>query len=250
MRQVLQCHSDNVASPREPCMGVPDAPFALETPRPQPLVREGEALTAVVVFLVVYPNRASILEDRAVPRHAVRSARDDLRQVERSIGVMTDAEQEHLPVQIAHPPDRAFGNVGRKRQWVGGDPGSLRSGRREGVDVIASPHTGRSPERFRDDAEARRHGSGEWIEGLVILPRPGRHHQGSVGTECVTERLNQAERPSLDRSGSPEGRVHQQDTAFLDSERAELISDLGPAQLHHSRLHFPRNSPIGDSDSM
>ena len=250
VRQMLQRHSDDVASAREPCMGVPDAPFGLEAPHPQPLVREGEARTAVVVFLVIDPDRPSVLEDRAVRRHAVWNARDELRQVERSIGVMTDTEQEHLPAQIAHPPDRASGNVGRKRKWVGGDPGSLRSGRRESVGVIASPHTGQSPESIRDDAEVRRRGSGERVEGLVVLPRPGRHHQRAAGTEGGTERFDQAERSSLDRSRSSEGRVRQQDTAFLDSERAELIGDLGPAQLHHARLHFPRNSPIGASDSM
>jgi hypothetical protein len=44
--------------------------------------------------------------------------------------------------------------------------------------------------------------------------------------------------------------VYQQNPAFLDAERAELTGYLGDADLRHSRLHFPRNSPIGGSDSM
>jgi hypothetical protein len=92
----------------------------------------------MVVLLVVDPDRATVLEDRAVPRHAVRNGGEELRQMERRVGLMTDAEKEHLPVQIVHPPDRTVRDVGWKRERVGGDPGSFRSGRREGVEVIAS----------------------------------------------------------------------------------------------------------------
>jgi hypothetical protein len=250
VRQVLHGHSDDIASAREPCMGVPDAPFGLEAPRPQPLVREGEALAAVVVLPIVDPDPASFLEDRATRRHAVRYARDELRQVERRIGVMADTEQEHQPVQIVHPPDGAFGDVGRKRKRIGDDPGGLGTGRREGLRVIASQHAGQSPERIRHDTEARRHGSGAWVKRLVVLAGPGRHHQRAVGTESGTKPLDQAQRSSLDRPGGPERRVHQENPGFLDAEHTELTDHLGPARLSHSLIHFPRNSPIGASDSM
>jgi hypothetical protein len=204
----------------------------------------------MVVLLVVDPNRPSVLEDRTVRRHPVWNAREQLRQVERRIGVMSDPEEEHLPVQIVHPPDRAFGDVGRKREWVRGDSGGSRSGRREGVAVVASQHTRQSPERVRYDSETRRRWSGEWVERFVVISGPGRHHHGAIGTQGTTESLDQAEGSTLDRPCCPEGRVYQQDTAFLHSESAELIGYLGPAQLPHSPLHFPRNSPIGASDSM
>ena len=249
-RQVLQRDFDNIPSACEPCMSVPYAPLGLESPGPQPLVREAEALATMVVLPVVDPNRASVLEHCAVRRHAIWNAREQLRQVERGVGGMTDPEKEHLPVQIVHSTDRALGDVGRKWKRAGGDPGSLRSGRREGVEVIASQHAGQPPERIRDDSEARRRWGGEGGERIVVVSRPGRHHQGAVGTEGVTERLDQSDRPSLDRSYSPERRVCQQDTAFPDSELAELNGNLGAAHLRHSRLHFPRNSPIGASDSM
>jgi hypothetical protein len=138
VRQVFQRNSDDVPRAREPCISVPYGPFGLEAQRPQPLVREGEALTTMVVLLVVDPNRPTVLEDRAVPRHAVRNRCKELRQVERRVGIMTDAEKQHLPVRIVHPTDRALRDVGREREWISGDPDSLRSGRREGVEVIAS----------------------------------------------------------------------------------------------------------------
>ncbi len=247
---MLQRHSHDIASAGEPCVSVPDTPFGLEASHPQPLVREGEPLTAVVVFSVIDSNRPAVLEDGAVGRHTVWNVRDELSQMERGVGVMTDTEQEHLPVQIAHAPDRALGDMRRKREWVGRDPRGVRSRRREGLGMIATPHPGQPPERIRDDAEIRRHGSGERVEGLVRISRPGRHHQSAGGTESAPEGLDQPERPSFDRPDGPEGGVHQKYSALLDSERAQLIGDLGPPQLYHHRLHFPRNSPIGSSDSI
>ena len=54
------------------------------------------------------------------------------------------------------------------------------------------------------------------------------HDQCAVGSEGGTKRLDQAERPSLDRSCGSEGRVHEQDPIPLDSKRAELVGYVGP----------------------
>jgi hypothetical protein len=96
-------------------MSVADAPFGLEAPFPQPRVREGEALAAVVVLAVVDPDRAPPSEDGAVLRHAVRHAREQLHQVERGVGIMTHPEEEHVPVQFVHSTDGTLGAVGRER---------------------------------------------------------------------------------------------------------------------------------------
>ena len=205
--QAFDRNFDNIPSARKPRMSMSYASFGLEAPRPQPLIREGEALTAMVVLSIVDPNRASVLEDCVVPRHTVRNAPKEFRQVERRVGVMTDAKQEYLPVQIVHTTDWAFGDVGRNREWVAGDPGSFRSGRREGEAVIASQHTWQSPERIRNDTEARRRWSGHGVKEFVAILRPRWHHQGAGGAECITERVDQAEWSSLDRPGGPEGRV-------------------------------------------
>jgi hypothetical protein len=142
LSEVLERDFHNIAGAREARMRVSNAPLGLESPRPQPLIREGEALATVVVLPVVDPNRASVLEHRAVRRHAVWNGRQKLRQVECGVGVMTDSEKEHLAVQIVHPTDRALGNVGRERERIGGDQEGFGSGRGEGVKVIASQHTG------------------------------------------------------------------------------------------------------------
>ena len=109
----------------------------------------------MVILAIVDPNRAPILEDSAVLRHAVRNAREKLRQVERGVGVVTDPEEEHLPVQLVHPTDGTFEDVRREREWTGGDLRCLRAGRRERERVVASRYPGEAPEHIRDDAEVR-----------------------------------------------------------------------------------------------
>jgi hypothetical protein len=205
--QVFQRNSDDIPSAREPCMSVSDAPFGLKAPGPQPFISECEALTAVVVLPIFDPSRASVLEHCAVPRHAVRNRRKKFRQVKRRVGVMTDPEKQHLPVQIVHPTDRAFRDVRWKRERVGDDPGSFRPGCRKGVEVIAPSHAGQSPEGVGNDSEVGRGCSSHRVEGFVVIPRPGRHHQGATGADGVMKSLDQAEWSSLDRPGSPKGRV-------------------------------------------
>ena len=109
----------------------------------------------MVILAVVDPNRAPTPEDGAVLRHAVRDAREQLRQVERGVGVVTDPEEEHLPVQLVHPTDGTFEDVRREREWAGGDLRCLRAGRRKRERVVASCYPGQPPEQIRDDAEVR-----------------------------------------------------------------------------------------------
>jgi hypothetical protein len=138
---------------RKSCMSVSYEPFGLESPRPQPLVRESEAQAAMVILPVADSNRVSLLEHRAVFRHTIGNARDELRQVERGIGVMANPEKQHLSIQIVHPTDRACGDMGRERERVGDDARSFGPGRRAGEAVIAAQHTGQPPERIRYHAQ-------------------------------------------------------------------------------------------------
>jgi hypothetical protein len=140
--QVFERDRDHVPRANEPCLRVTDAPLGLEAPLPKPPVREGEALATVVILAVLEPNRAPLLEDGAGLRHAVRNAREELRQVERGVGVVVDPEEEHLPVQLVHTTDRALGDVGRKRKRTGGDALRPWAGRREREQVAASHDPG------------------------------------------------------------------------------------------------------------
>lgn len=156
---------------------------------------------------------------------------------------MTDPQKEHLPVQIVHPADWAFGDMGWERERVGDDPGRLRSGRRESVEVIASHYTRQSPERVRNNSQVSGPTSPERIKGYIFIPRPRRHDQRAVGAEDVAERVDQSQRTSLDRPCGPKGRVYEQDTVLLDSERAQLICYLGYAQLSPFYLAPPTRAP-------
>jgi hypothetical protein len=153
--QVLERDADNVPRANEPGLRVPYAPFGLEAPLPEPPVREGEALAAVVILAVLEPNRAPLLEDGAGLGHAVRNAREQLRQVERGVGVVIDPEQEHLSVQLVHMTDGTLGNVGGKRKGAGRHPLRLGASRGEGEQVGASHDAGEPPESVRHDAEVR-----------------------------------------------------------------------------------------------
>jgi len=96
----------------------------------------------MVILSIVDPNRTPILEDGAVLRHAVRNAREKFRQVEHGVGVMTNPEEEHLPVQFVHTTDGTFGDMGRNRKWTGANLRRLRAGRRKSKRMGASDYPG------------------------------------------------------------------------------------------------------------
>lgn len=110
-------------------MGVPDLPLGLQAARPEPVIDEGEALAAMIVLAVLDPRRAAVAENRAVPRHAVGNAGEQLREMQRRIGIVADAEKEHLPVDGMAEPLRAF---------LGREPGPARR-LRGGAGVSAKP---------------------------------------------------------------------------------------------------------------
>jgi hypothetical protein len=145
----------DVPGPREPCLSVSDTTLGLETSRPQPRVHQGEARAAMVILAVVDPDGATVLKDGAVFQHAIRNIREEFRQMESRVGVMADADEEHLSVQIAYTTDRAFRDVGREWERIRGDLAAPRSGCREGMEVLTSSHVGQSPEYIRNHPEAR-----------------------------------------------------------------------------------------------
>lgn len=66
--QALARDVHDVPSAREPCLGVPNAPFGLAAAFPQPLVGEGEAGAAMIVLSIVDPPGPASFKDRAVFR--------------------------------------------------------------------------------------------------------------------------------------------------------------------------------------
>lgn len=230
-RQVLQRDPHDVSGAGEPRVRVSDTSFGLKPGRPQPLVREHESLAAVVVLSVIDSYRAPIPNRGAVPRHAIGNAGQQLGQVQCGIGLVPDPEEEHLAVEIVNPSDGASGYMGRERQRIGEDRRGVGPRSGKGLAMIAPPYTRQSPEQVGHDAQVARSRSGRRIEGLVVIARPGRHHQRAVRALGGAEGLDQPEWSSLDRSDGPEGSVHQQDTTCLDADRAEMVDDVDPAEL-------------------
>src|SRR6266542_1167737 len=103
----------------------------------------------MVVLSILDPNRPTILQNGAVLRHPVPSPREELCQVKRGVGIVTDAKQEHLPVQLIHPADGTVDDVGRKRKSTGGDPRRLWAGCRAGKWVGATHYARQPPENVR-----------------------------------------------------------------------------------------------------
>ncbi len=187
--QVVERNLDDIPGAREPSVRVPHATFRLKPARPEPLVRQAEALATVIVFLVVNPDRPSVAEHGTGRRHPVRNAREQLRQVERRVGVMANPEQEHLSVQIVHPPDGAFGNMRRQRERIGGDSGGFRSGGREGMSVM--DFALRRPIARMCRPPRRGPGSPAWSTGRRVRRRR------------PTRTASPGSRPGLERRGSP-----------------------------------------------
>jgi hypothetical protein len=129
--EVLQGDLDNVPRSSKPGVRISERTLGLEPSRPEPVIGKGEALTAMIVLAVVNSKWASVLKDRAIPRYSIRNTREHFRQVERGIGVVTDSEKEHLPVEIVHATDRAFRNMRGKGKGIVEDLRSMRSCRRE-----------------------------------------------------------------------------------------------------------------------
>jgi hypothetical protein len=71
--------------------------------------------------------------------------------MQRRVLGMTDAEQQHLPVQIVHAPDGTRGNVRWQGQRIRCDHVRLRTGGSECMKVLAPAHARQSPECLSDD---------------------------------------------------------------------------------------------------
>ena len=153
----------------------------------------------MVVLQVVQPHRAAVLDDRAVPRHAVGNTREQLRQVDGGVGVVPDPEQQHLAVQLVDATDGTLGYVGWQGHWVLRDPLRLWAGRCEGLRVVASQHAWEPPEGVRGDTQVRRGGRSLGVERFVIIARRRHHHQCAGWTDGGPQRLDQSGRSALDR---------------------------------------------------
>ena len=99
---------DHIATAHQRRWRVPDGAFSLPTGDRQPGADLVEALAAVVVFRVVDPVGASVTLHSIVLLAPVRDSGHQLRQMQRGVGVMPDAERRDTAIVLPHPADRAF----------------------------------------------------------------------------------------------------------------------------------------------
>jgi hypothetical protein len=219
-------------------MGVPDRVFSLQIARAKPIVGEGEPRAAVIVLAVLDPNGCAGFDDRAVLGHTIRNAGNDLREVQRRVGVMADAEKQDVPIQFVHTTNRTGRDMRRKRKWIRRDLRGGRAGGRKRKGVIAPHNTRLAPERVGDDTEVRCGWRLPEIERRVAISGPRRHHQRAIRSDRFAKRLDQAMRTSLDRPRRPERRMDEQYTAPLHAKGRELRRHLSSGQLTSIALAF------------
>jgi hypothetical protein len=219
----------------------PTVPSRCAPPLSQPLVREREPRAAMIVLPVPHPHRpAPLVQHRAVLRHPVRNPRQQLRQMQRAVRVVPHPDQQHLPIHLPHPPDRALNPVRRQRQRVTHDPLRRRPEGRERERMPASPHPRHPPEQVRHRAQVGCQRRPRRVEWRVVLPGPRRHHERACGAEGVEQGRNEPGRPTLDGTHGTERGVDEQDVAGPDAEGAKL-GEQGGAGGRATRLHRFRN---------
>ena len=125
--QVSERDSDDVASAREARMRVPYSAFRLKATRAEPLVREVEALTAVIVLEIFDAGWMAVFQNGDVLAHAIGNIGKDLRKMKHRVGVVIDAKQQDLAVKLVDSTNRAPWAVDWKAKRIAGDQTSFGS---------------------------------------------------------------------------------------------------------------------------
>jgi hypothetical protein len=151
--ELLYRNADDIAGAKQSGVGMADRAFGLERAIAQPLIGEGESLTAMVVLAIVHPHVAAIGIHRDMFGHAVRHSRQPLGQVERGIRVVADSQEQNLSIEIVNAANRAPWNVWRQRERIRRHEASAAPQRREREGMGASINPWHSPKRIGDDSE-------------------------------------------------------------------------------------------------
>ena len=147
------------------------------------------------------------------------------------VGIVPDAEEQYLAVQLVYATNRTRRDVGRNWQRVGGDPRRLGTGRGKREWMVAALHTRQAPEAIRDNAKVGRGRHRRGIEWLVVVGGRRQHDERALRTDRRTQRLDQTQRSALDWPHGTERGMDEQDTALLNTKRSQLVGKLIFAHL-------------------
>ena len=93
---------------------------------------------------------------------------------------MTDAEQQHLPVQLIDAPHRAVDAVRDLDRVRGGDAGGLGAGGGKGMRAVAAQDARYAPESIGHHAHFFDARGGTRVKGVFIVPRHAGHDQRAL----------------------------------------------------------------------
>jgi hypothetical protein len=207
--------------PCQPGMPVSNDPVPLLSPGVKPVIHQGEILTAVVDFDVVQTCEPPGAHGHQVFGPSIPYLGQVLGQVDRRIGIVTNPEQEDLPVELIDAPDRTIQAVGDVRGMSGCNFPSLGTRCGEGVRTVTPENAGQAPERVRYDTHAQAW-SPRRIEWMIVIVTHAGHDQCSGRPQCAPQRFDKAQRAAFHRRQLRERRVYDQDTTGLYPELLEL----------------------------
>lgn len=119
--QLTQGCRHNVAGANQPSKGMTDWTFLLKALLLEPPVRQGKALTAVVILEIIDAYQLAILKNGAVSRHPIGNLCHQLGKMQRRVGIVSHAEEKYLPIEFMDTGDRACRRVRWQGQWIRDD---------------------------------------------------------------------------------------------------------------------------------
>ncbi|HVH25290.1 MAG TPA: hypothetical protein VM818_00975 [Vicinamibacterales bacterium] len=104
-----------------------DSTATLSDLRIEPLINELEIVTAVIDLSVTVACQLPGLHDHHRLLAAISNSCKHLCEMYGGVGVMSDPEQQDLPVQVVDAADRTVQAMRNIQGMIGGDPGGFRS---------------------------------------------------------------------------------------------------------------------------
>src|SRR5258707_1308315 len=150
--QALQRGRHDVARARKARWRISDAAPALPAFGFQPRVEQAEVFAAMVGLAVLVALRLSTLQHGGVLGLAIAHTRDVLGDMNRCVGIVSDPEQQYLPIELVHTAGRAVQAVGHVYWMRQRDSLGVRTDRGEGMGTVASQDARHPPEGIREYA--------------------------------------------------------------------------------------------------
>src|SRR5262245_39799875 len=227
----------NVPSADESRLCVPNDAAPLQSFLFQPLIHQIEVFAAMVNLVVVVPSWLSVFQDRQVFRSTIAHPGQSFGEMDHSIRVVSDAEQEHLPIQFIESTHRAIQPVGDVERMRRGDFRSPRAERGEGVRAVASCDSWKLPECIRNNTHSNAACCSR-DERMIIVVTHTRHHQSAWSSKSVPKCRNQTLRSTFPESHLRTCSMDLQNSAGLYAQAEQLLGQFCRTDRVHGSKGF------------